>query len=239
MHGERERTKLYRPFKSSAVNSFPSRSFSTNGPPTLGRPTPLLISAIRFRSSRSFSTRKYTIIPAPVITNSSAAFHENGPVELRAFSWPIVRARLRTADVVNDRCCSEEPLAGGNARRDANEAEAAGEERRQRRMGVDRTVVVDGASMAESMEREERLSMCGRYLVEAIVARSGFDCGRGNFFDGAMDELRVVDHEMPMRFSLVPEVDLCHVIFSWFYNHCSACITTIDELYVCSYMLLF
>lgn len=51
-------TKLYFPFRSSAVNSFPSRSFNTNGPPTLGRPTPLLISAMRFRSKRAFSTRK-------------------------------------------------------------------------------------------------------------------------------------------------------------------------------------
>jgi hypothetical protein len=142
---------------------------------------------------------------------------------------------------VNDRCCSEEPLAGGNARRDANEAEAAGEERRQRRMGVDRTVVLDGASMAESTEREERLSMRGRYLVEAIVARSGFDCGRGNFFAGAMDELRVVDHEMPMRFSLVPEVNWCHVIYGWFYNHCVNCRMTIVKLYqyVYRYMQIF
>lgn len=79
-------TKLYFPFKSSAVNSLPSKSLNTNGPPTFGLPTPLLISAMRFLANLSFSIWKYTIIPAPVTTNSSAAFHENGPVELRARS---------------------------------------------------------------------------------------------------------------------------------------------------------
>lgn len=42
-------------------------------------------------------------MPPPVTTNSSAAFHENGPVELRAFSWPIVFARARAAVVENGR----------------------------------------------------------------------------------------------------------------------------------------
>lgn len=96
-------TKEYFPFNASSVTSFPSKSLNTNGPPTFGRPTPLLISAMRFLANRSFSTWKYTIIPLPVITNSSAAFHENGPVELRARSWPIVLARACGAVVVNVR----------------------------------------------------------------------------------------------------------------------------------------
>lgn len=85
-------TKLYFPFKSASVKTLPSKSFKTKGPPTFGLPTPLLNSAIRLLSSRSFSRWKYTSIPAPVRTSSTAAFHENGPFEYRDFIWPIVGA---------------------------------------------------------------------------------------------------------------------------------------------------
>lgn len=88
-------TKLYFPLRLCSVNSFPSRSFSTNGPPTLGFPIPLLISVMRFRSSRAFSYLKYTIMPMPVMTKSSAAFHENGPVEWRALICAMVLALER------------------------------------------------------------------------------------------------------------------------------------------------
>lgn len=42
-------------------------------------------------------------MPPPVTTNSSAAFHENGPVELRARSWPIVLGAEYAVVVVNVR----------------------------------------------------------------------------------------------------------------------------------------
>lgn len=51
-------TSVNPPLSFSSVHSAPSVSFSLNGPPIRGRPIPFDMSAIFFRSSRSFSCRK-------------------------------------------------------------------------------------------------------------------------------------------------------------------------------------
>lgn len=72
------RTREYRPLRSSCVILLPFWSISSNGPPTLGLPTPLVDSAILLRCIRSFSRSKYHTRPAPVMTKSRPAFHEKG-----------------------------------------------------------------------------------------------------------------------------------------------------------------
>lgn len=71
-------TSEYLPFKSASVKGFPSWSIRLKDPPTLGLPTVLFASAMRFFCMRSFSCSKYQIIPPAAMTNSSPAFQENG-----------------------------------------------------------------------------------------------------------------------------------------------------------------
>ena len=100
-------TKEYLPSIMSLVKTLPLWSVSSNEPPTFGRPTPLVASAILFLCIRPFSCSKYQTRAPQVATNIRPALHENGCAECqprfvstkaRVFTYPCAMSALCLLD---------------------------------------------------------------------------------------------------------------------------------------------